>query len=66
MPYSILLPSQVKNFPANLKFGHPSFGIQSLKRILDAADAISIDFKCMLPSFLGCLLFHFLDHIFDL
>lgn len=47
VPYTTLLPSQVKNFPADLKFAPPSsFGIQSLKRILDAADAIYFDCKC--------------------
>ena len=37
----------IENFPKDLQFGHPSsYGISSLKKILDNAENIS--FKCRL------------------
>lgn len=46
--YTALLPSQVKCFPPDLTFGpSSSFGIYSLRRVLDVTDAISFDHKCV-------------------
>lgn len=46
VPYASLSQHNVKNFPSELKFGHPStFGNDALCRILDCAEEIQFD--CM-------------------
>ncbi len=46
VPYASLSRCNIKNFPSELKFGHPStFGNDALCRILDCAEDIQFDCK---------------------